>query len=203
MSKVTIFDPRGIKPEDYRHRYPELERTEEFERLTPKQLIFVWWYANATSDLVLYEPDDYVRVGAALAKSGYIPTKNEKEAILDLRFSPDLAVAIKKMSTFDPGARFAAFKMVKKIFDQYQKIVDQGTDSFKTKSTKGTGENTVVTEEVDTTKYVNTTTKIAEELPGLLAKLEEGFAVVTIAGDEVVAGEENSDLRDWHTKKES
>lgn len=202
MSKVRIFDPTGIKPEDYRHRYPELERTDEFSRLSPKQLIFVWWYANATSDLVLYVNDEYDRVKEALIKSGYTPSKTEREAMLDLRFNSDIAVAIKKMSNYDPGARFKAFLMIKKIYDQYQSIIDMGISAFEVEMTTGKGDDKVTTKETDYKKYVDVTSKIAEAMPGLLAKMEEGFAIVTISGDEMIAGEENSDIRDWHTKKE-
>jgi hypothetical protein len=202
MSKVRIFDPTGIKAEDYRHRYPELERTEEFSGFTPKALIFIWWYANATSDLVLYMEDDYERAKEALRRSGYNPTKTEKERILDLRFDSNMAVAIKKMGSYDPGARFKAFLMIKKIYDQYQSIIDLGMEAFEIETTTGKGENQVTSRETDYKKYVDVTTKIAEAMPGLLAKLEEGFAITTVTGDEVIAGEENSDLRDWHTKKE-
>lgn len=202
MSKVRIFDPSGIKPENYRHRYPELERTEEFSRLSPKQLIFVWWYANPTSDLVLYISDEYERVQEALSKSGYVPNKTEKEAMLDLRFNSDIAVAIKKMSNYDPGARFKAFLMIKKIYDQYQSIIDMGIKAFEVETVTGRGEAQSVTKETDYKKYVDVTSKIAEAMPGLLAKMEEGFAIVTITGDEVIAGEENADIRDWHSKKE-
>jgi len=202
MGKVRIFDPTGIKAEDYRHRYPELERTEEFSTFPPKALIFIWWFANATSDLVLYMQDEEERVKEALRRSGYNPTKVDKERILSLRFDSNMAVAIKKMASYDPGARFKSFLMIKKIYDQYQTIVDMGTGAFKIVTRTGKGDDAVEVEEVDYKKYVDVTTKITESMSGLLAKLEEGFAITTVTGDEIIAGEENSALRDWHTKKE-
>ena len=201
--KIRIFDPAGIKPEDYRHRYPELDRTPEFEGLVPRALIFIWWFANPTSDLVLYMPDDYERVLEALKRSGFNPGKVERERILDLRFDSAMAVAIKKMASYDPGARFKAFMMVKKIYDQYQTIIDMGPTAFTTKTSTGKGDDKVETEEVDYKRYVDVSAKIAEEMPGLLHKLEEGFAIVNVEGDEKGLEGENSDLHDWHMGKEN
>jgi hypothetical protein len=197
---IRIFDPRGIKSEDYRHRYPELERTSEFDELPARALIFIWWYANATSELVLYEHDDYVRVAEALKRSGFNSSKTERDKILSLQFDTKYALAIKKMASFDPGARFAAYMMIKSIYDYYKKIIDMGPDAFVTKETVGKGEEAVTTELVDYKRYVDVSAKIADELPQLLTKLEEGFAIVNISGEEVKE-DESSVMRDWHIQK--
>jgi hypothetical protein len=199
---IQIFSPLGIKAEDYRHRFPELERESSFDGLSAKALIFVWHYANKTSDLVLYTHDDYERVQEALKRSGFNPGKTEKERILSLQFDSQMAIAIKRMASFDPGARFKAYMMIKKIYDQYQFIVDQGPEAFQEEITKGEGENKVVTKETDYKKYVDISAKIAGELPGLLTKLEEGFAIVNVSGDEIKE-DESTALRDWQMKKES
>ena len=44
--------------------------------------------------------------------------------------------------------------------------------------------------------------KIANELPELLVKLEEGFAVINISGEEIKE-DESTALRDWQMKRES
>jgi hypothetical protein len=199
---IKIFSPQGIKPEDYRHRFPELERTKEFDNLPSRQLIFIWWYANQSSPLVLDEHDNYERVKGALARSGFNPGKVERERLLSLQFDSAMASAIKRMSEFDPGARFKSYLMVKKIFDQYQFIVDQGPEAFKESTTKGEGENKIITEEVDYKKYVDISAKIAGELPELLVRLEEGFAVVNVSG-EITTEDESSALRDWQQQKDN
>jgi hypothetical protein len=197
---IRIFDPTGVKADDYRHRFPELERTVEFDGLSSRQLIFIWWYANQSSPLVLYTHDNYERIKEALARSGFNPGKVEKERLLSLQFDSATAVAIKRMSEFDPGARFQAYKMIRKIYDQYQFIIDQGPDAFQEETTKGEGENKVVTKETDYKKYVDISAKIAGELSGLLAKLEEGFAVVNITGEEMKE-DESTALREWQQRR--
>jgi hypothetical protein len=110
-------------------------------------------------------------------------------------------LAIKKMASFDPGARHKAYMMIKNIYDHYQKIIDLGPDAFISKETTGKGENAVTVESVDYKRYVDVSAKIADELPHLLTKLEEGFAIVNISGDDINE-DELSALRDWHTKKD-
>jgi aspartokinase len=77
-----------------------------------------------------------------------------------------------------------------------------GPTAFVEKITRGEGENKIVTEETDYKKYVDISAKIAGELSGLLVKLEEGFAVVNIAGEEV-REDESSALRDWQMQREN
>lgn len=197
---IRIFDPTGIKAEDYRHRYPELSRTEEFAELHAKALIYVWHYANQSSPCVLYIHDDYERSVEALKRSGFNPSKVEKERLLSLQFDSQMALAIKKMSEFDPGARFLAYKMIKNIYDHYQTIIDLGPEAFEVTTKVGKGEEAIETKEIDYKRYVDVSAKISDELPGLLTKLEEGFAIVNIAGDEIVE-DEASTMRDWHMKK--
>jgi hypothetical protein len=102
--KITLFDPTGIKPDDYRHKYPELDRASEFAELPARALIFVWFYANPTSPLVLDIQDEYERVKEALKKSGFNPSKIERERMENLQFDDKFATAIKKMGSFDPGS---------------------------------------------------------------------------------------------------
>ncbi len=199
--KIRVFDPTGIKAEDYRHRYPELDRTPEFSDLLAKALIFVWWYANPTSPLVIGIPDEYERVKEALKVSTYNPSKTERENILRLQFNSTMAVAIKKMSDYDPGARFKGYKMIKTIFDHYEELISQGPAAFSTSETKGEGEKAQTTTYTDYPRYVTTSAKIAEEIPSLLAKLEEGFGVIDISGQQK-DDESSSSIRDWHMSKE-
>ena len=204
--RIKLFSPENIKPEDYRYKYPELERAEEFANLSPRALIFVWWYANQTSSLVLEIDDDYDRAEEALKRSGYNPGKNEKEAILKLQFNSEMAVAIKKMSEYAPEPRFKAYKMIRTIFDHYENIITQGPDAFKvteklikTKDGEEGGEASFI----DYPKYVNVSAKIAEEIPNLLNKLEEGFGIVDISSGEVKEENDVASIRDLHLKREN
>jgi len=202
--KIKIFDPTGIKPDDYRHRYPELERSSEFTELSSRALMFVWYYANETSDLVLDIPDNYERVKEALKKSGFNPSKTERENILRLQFDNNMAIAIRKMASFDPGVRFRSYKIVRTVFNEYEKLIKKGptvapVDNNEELEDSGGKKNPYYID-----RYVVTSARIVDALPSLIAKMEEGFGVVDISGNEVE--EDNTGaatIREWHRSKES
>jgi hypothetical protein len=199
MSKIRLFDPTGLKPDDYRHRYPELEREPVFAELSASALIFVWWYINQSSPLVMEIPDDYERVAEALKRSKYNPSKAERENILRLQFDTGMAEAIKKMSEYLPSMRYQSYKMIANIFNHYQDVIKQGPTAFVT--TEGRGDNKV--EYTDYARYVTTSARIAEEIPNLLVRLEEGFGILNIQGEEIVEEGGASSLREWQRAKEN
>ena len=199
MNKIRLFDPTGLKPDDYRHKYPELEREPAFAELSAQALIFVWYYANQSSPLTMEILDDYERVVEALKRSKYNPSKAERENILRLQFDTTVAEAVKKMSEYLPNMRFQSYKMIANIFKHYQDLIELGPTAFVT--TEGKGENKV--EYIDHARYVTTSARIAEEIPLLLVRLEEGFGITDIAGNEVVEEGGMSSLRDWHRSKEN
>ena len=163
MARRKIFDPHKIRSADYRSRYPELKRIKEFNGLTALELITVWYYANPTSDLLIVE-DANVRIAEALKLANYTPSKAVKAELLKLNVDERWATAIERMSQVEPDIREKARLMIEKILENYEDLCDkeQYEDDDK---------------EVDVVKFVNATTKIAQELPSLINKMEEGFGV--------------------------
>jgi hypothetical protein len=119
---ARLFDPAGIKPEDYRSRYPELKRIPEFVELSATALMFVWYYANPTSELTGIK-DDFLKVKEALEKSNFNPGKVGREDLLKLHFPDAIAGAIERMSRMNEDARFRAKKMVEGILGSYETIL--------------------------------------------------------------------------------
>lgn len=181
---VRLFDPLGVKPEEYRSLYPELKRIREFENLQTKALIFVWWYANPTSYIADID-NDYERASKALEASKYSPTKAVKDNILQLRFTDDLAAAIDRMARFREDIRVRVKEMMENILKTYESMANKTEDS----------------EGFDIDKYVTVTTKIIDKLPELIEKVEEGFGITYRSMDEELESVQ-SFLKDWHTSKE-
>jgi len=169
---ARLFDPTGIKPEDYRSKYPELKRIPEFGTLSASALMFVWYYANPTS-MLMGEGDDFIRVRRALEESKYNPGKNLREDLLKLHFPNDIAVAIDRMARMRADSRVRANLMIQNVIEHYETIIKCGPEDYKDKD--GT---------VDRKKYVDTTAKIVEELPKLIERMEEGFGISTRTEDE-------------------
>lgn len=189
---MRLFDPTGIKSQDYKATYPELEKTAEFEPLTGAELMFVWYYANATSPFI--EMKEEGRVIEALSSSGFKPI--DKEKFLDIQFGERLEDAIIKMRSFIPGARYFGWKSIKNTYQNYLEILDKKAEEFV--KTTGSGENVVT--EIDYGTYANISTKLSAALPGLVAQLEEGFGVTLTASEEEEEG--RAELRDWAQNRE-
>jgi len=197
--RYKIFDPTICKPEDYRTKYPELADVEEFGELSARTLIFVWWYANQSSDLVIGIADRKKRVAEALTRSGWKPSRTENDKILNLQFDDRLAVAIERMGQFDPGIRFRSWRMLNNIMQQYEELITQGSAAFTKKEKVGSGETAVEVEVTDHNQYVTTSAKIAQTIPLLLEKLETGFGISISQDDqeEAVGGA----MHDWHMNR--
>lgn len=153
-----------MRPADYRSRYPELKRIKEFEGLTAVQLITIWWYANPTSELVTSIEDNSIRIKEALKRANFTPDRTLKADLLKLNFDEKWANAIERMSKVEPGIREKARSMIDKLITNYETMCDP--DQYLDKDNIP-----------DIKKFVDATTKIAQELPGLITKMEEGFGV--------------------------
>lgn len=153
-----------MRPADYRSRYPELKRIKEFEGLTAVQLITVWWYANPTSDIVISMEDDRSRIAEALKRANFKADRTLNADLLKLNFDEKWANAIERMSKVEPGIRDKARGMIEKLIDNYEDLCDP--EKYKDKD-----------DVKDAKKFVDATSKIAQELPGLISKMEEGFGV--------------------------
>ena len=200
--EIRLFDPTGLRPVDYKATYPEMKRTKEFESIPGIELIFIWYFANATSPLVDIT-DKHKKVDEAIRRSGYSPGPDEHEKLLKLQFPPHIEAAIEKMSSYLPGARYFGWRALKNIFDQYQDIASRGPESFKKKvgSEENEAGDMVPIMEIDYNAYTNTSTKISTAMPGLISSMEEGFGI-SITG--VVSDDEeegNSQLREWNLNR--
>lgn len=189
---MKLFDPTGIKAKDYKSNYPELARTPEFEALSGAHLMFVWYYANATSPFIDLGKEE--RVERALDRSGYVPANVEH--FLNLQFGESTERAIEKMASFIPGLRYMAWKALKNTFENYTEILNRSSDEF-AKIVKDGKESYA---EVDFNTYSNVTTRLTAAMPDLVSKLEEGYGVVLTSSEEE---EESHDyIRDWNQNRQ-
>ena len=189
---IRLFDPEGLKAVEYKSTYPELGETKEFESFPGKELIFVWYYANATSPLINIK-DDKKRVGEALRFSGYNPDPAERETLLNRNFTERVEAAINKMGSYQPGVRYLGWKMLKNIFDQYNELVNDGVAGFTKVLKNGDSIETVL----DISTWVTLSKQIAVAMPDLIKRIEEGFGV-SVSGISSEEEEGSSMHREWN-----
>lgn len=198
---VRLFDPEGMDPKDYKDRYPEIKETPEFKELSGRQLVFIWYYANPTSPIIgILENKE--RVKEALKISQWRPPQGTKERVLRLQFDERLGEAVERMGKYEPGPRYIAYMGIKKVFEEYKRILAMGEDSFKKVTKNKEGDET--SEEIDYAKYVKVTTDIANEYPKLIEKLERGFGISVIQrGGEDEEMEGGNFIREWNLDKQN
>lgn len=174
MSDVMLFGPLSDK--DLRRQYPELASIAEFESLQNNELLFSWYMGNRTSPLLLDEdmPAE-LRLEIAIKKSfkGKLDAKARAE-YLAWNFPERVRVAVRKMEEFRPDVRNRAKMMIEKIFTKFEEMIDVSEDDFILRNKDG------VLMGVDWTskkQYIDSCRNIAEAMPALITKLEEGFGI--------------------------
>lgn len=186
-TELRLYGPKNDK--DLKRQYPELANVVEFQKLTVGELLFVWWYANPTSPLVL---DDNMpekeRVGGAYAEA-FKSSHNESRKIEYYSFNfPDrIRLAIDRMKKYNPSIRARSKTIIETILSNYEKMVKVDMKDFETISIDKEGKETKEINWTGRNNYVTSAAKISETLPQLISQVEEGFGIT-----ESKNGEESS-----------
>ena len=167
---IKIFDPEGIKNGQYRKVYPELRSIPEFETLKDDELKIVWYYSNITSELVHLYKDTTERMGQSAMK---VLQDNEKAKKFTTEFcdgvlynNEDIVNAIERMKKVSPNIRLDAYKMLDKIFNDYNTMMDVPITDYKK-----------VDGSLDYNAYVSVRQKIQAQLQKLVEQIELGFGL--------------------------
>jgi len=176
MKQIRIFSPvvegKGLKPEEYLVRYPELAEREETRGLRGIELMWCWYYASPESSFVLESMSheekcekitDLIFNTVNKGRS-YDEGRIEKLNLGEL--PKDWKRVIDFFKTRDKKLRERAKSIIDTMFDEFENIVKEGTEQFKDK--EGT---------IDMSKYIMAMKRIREEMPDLIKKKEEGYGV--------------------------
>ncbi len=169
----TLFGPTNEK--DLKRQYPELKEVVEFKDLTTGELLFVWWYSNATSPLVkddnLTEKQRSMRAYEESFKSH--PNESRKTAYYSLNFPDKIRLAVDRMIKFEPTVRIRSKSISETILSNFEKMAKVNMTDFEeigedgSKKINWTGRN----------NYVTSAKTILQTLPDLIRQVEEGFGV--------------------------
>src|ERR1700748_130986 len=174
---VILFGPKENK--SLLRMYPELGNESAFKDLRNDDLLFVWYYANASSPI---DPDlsDSVRAGMS-AEIAFKKNKDKIKKFSALSFDEDIKKAIERMRKYSPEARAIAKRIAQTTLNNYLKLVDINIDDFQSINKDGIKE----TDWSGRNHYVNSAAKINEVMPDLLDQIEGGYGVETKGGTEL------------------
>lgn len=178
-----IYEGKGLSPEDYILKYPELAEAEETRNLRGVELMWCWYYSSPESPFVLKEYPAKERcilctelVFDTIYKGRMYDEKiieQMRRGIVPSQFGQALDFFRKK----NIEVRARAKTMIETMFEKFNDIIEGGADKFKSKDG-----------ETDFTKYASTMRLIRGEMKGLIKEVEEGFGVsenhINIGNDE-------------------
>jgi hypothetical protein len=162
MAEESIFVP---SKQDYRTEYPELTEMEEFEELSDYELKFVWYYSCKSSPIIKIKPADRA---IAAVEAAYPEKERFGDSYKRLRtgdFDPLMQNAIRRMSTFNPSKRNKASKMIEKILNNYESLIDIEKERLQ------------IMEFSEKKAYIEMTKTVSEVLPKIIDQSERNFGV--------------------------
>ena len=162
---MMLFEPAS---KEMRIDYPELAEIKEFASLKTKEMKFVWYYANRTSQYFNSTKGERNKVLACIYYSfGDSITDEEKSRYITGNFPQKIKAAIEKMEHFDPSARLKAKMAIEQIFLNLQQMIEIDDDM----------KNKIKEDLAMRKQYVELSTKVASDLPAIVRQMEEGFGL--------------------------
>ena len=189
---MPIFDPRLCDIRYYKTTYPELGDIPEFSKMGNKELALAWYYSCKSSPLSRIK-DNRDRIVWAIKEvyAGDLESDIIEETKEYQKFYVNQTDQFKKaseyMGSFDPNARERAKSMADKIFDDYEKILNEPVESFKSDK------------EIDYKKYLDVRKVISNELDDLVKIKERGYGVLSEKKIKLRTGQEY--ITDFHTNE--
>ena len=182
---------------DLRIQYPELRSIPEFKKLKgSKEMLFVWYWANATSPLNDDSQENLSykqRIDKCLELSGWKPSGEIIKQMYEDSWPDEVKFACARMEKFETEVRNRSRIVIKKILANFEKLADVSEDEF----VKVDPESQIKSIDFGARKqYVDYAQKIAEALPGLIKNVEEGFGTGDDSEGQLGTGQKAIDI--WH-----
>lgn len=196
--KRIISDYSIFKPDSARRihlDYPEIAKNPIFRKLSPEQMIFVWYSSCEASPYFDYPDRDRIQksIEAAFSRPGgsFTIPKKDVEQYLSGKFPPSIQEATLEMLKFRIGPRVRALLLLEKGFSKLEAIFDiDPNDDEVFKGKDG---------EVDFSKkksYVDAFKSATEYMPKIIEQMEHRFAVVEVSDNESIEHEGKGFLDD-------
>ena len=171
-----VYDPRPVEDlRRYKVKYPELNRTKEFQPIPPYDLAFVWWVAYPGSPLVMdYEgklKDRFAKAAFRVwgdKRRGNADAVSYKQGI----FNEKMKAAMNRMSKIEFDTRRRCSQMVDKMLSDFETVVNKGIKDPSYYNADG---------QMDLAKYTTSMNAIKKQLPDIIKTKEEGFGILSDA----------------------
>ena len=160
---LRLFEPKG---NHLATQYEELGGFEELKDLSESEILFCWYLGNPTSPFneVEDENEKLELCYNETLETVKVP-EDEKNEILRGDMPDKFQNGINIMRNFSVSQRLRSYMMTKHIINNLQKIAYLNAGDFDDM------------DEDAAKKYVDTSIKIAKEMPGMIKALESGYGL--------------------------
>lgn len=157
---MLTFPPRGNKP--LTAIYPELREYDELTKITPKELLFIWYVTFVYSG---YQLKDRIKLSISEVWGEDISGEDKNKLIYD-NWNADLRAAQQVMENFNLSARMKSRIIIETAFQNYQEIIKIDIEEIKLNK-----------DWAELKKYTEVTSDIIKQLPDMVRSLETGNGV--------------------------
>lgn len=163
-----------VTDKDLKIEYPELARIKEFKSLNSKELKFVWYHSNRTSPFYKVVQSERDKILLCIKEAFKVDVRGELESYLNKyisgNFPSTVKVAMERMERFRPSERLRAKISTEKVFSNMEESLIISSEL----------EEAMKTDIELRKKYVELSIKVAQEMPGIVEQMEQGFGISSI-----------------------
>lgn len=192
MSRKIISEYSIFRPDSKRRiqqDYPEISLRPVFQKISPDEMIFVWYYACEASPYFDIDSDrerteKSLKAAFSRPGGGYSIPKTVVQDFLSGKFPLKIKEANSEMIKYRVGPRVRGLQMLEKGISKIEAILDiDPSDETQFLNKDGS---------VDFSKkkaYVDTFRSAMDSMPDLINQMEQRFSVVEIKNEESIEGE--------------
>jgi hypothetical protein len=177
--RLVLFGPRTAK--SLKKLYKEIEENPIFKKCANDELLYAW-YVGIPNSPVDEKLPDATRWRMATTRCN-IQDPDKKRRFQEYQVSDDVKAAVEEFKKFSPEARMIAQNTTQMMIYNLQEMINVNIKDFTSyKTVKDKEGRDVQVKEIDfqaRNAYTSTCAKVAEVMPILVKKLEEGGYGIT------------------------
>lgn len=202
--RYSMFEPKSNRR--LSTDYPELKENRHISELSAKDQKFCWYLGCEVSPVYeLYgSNDDKERKEAiefALSKS-FSSIDSKKISQYKKKIPADIKMGIEEFEKYNISVRVRSKKLLSKIADNLEKIIDVDVDGPEFYEVDKNGKPTGDVDFDKKQKYVNMAISIAKNINDIVHQAESGYSVTLIEEEDISVMDEGQSMMDLYHEKD-
>lgn len=198
--RYSMFEPKSKRR--LTTDYPELKDNTHIANLTQKDQVFCWYLGCEVSPVYeLYGSDDKKKIEEAIdfaIEKSFTAVDTKKKAQYKKKLPADIKRGIEEFEKYNISVRVRSKKLLSKIADNLEKIIDVDVDGPEFYETDKNGQPTGNVDFDKKQKYVNMAISVAKNINDIVHQAESGYSITLIEEEDVKIVEDGQSLMDLY-----